>query len=220
MQSLENGLLEGVETAISAHLSATSVLERLPVGAYVCASDGRIIRYNAAAADLWGRTPIPDAEERFCGSHRLFDLNDRHVPHAACPMAVALATGRDFRDQPIKIERPDGSRITALVDIQPFRDDSGAVAGAVNIFRQSEPPAQVPSRNFPAMYRSFRRCRLCQRRSTSPTPTVRSRFTTKRRPKCGAPVPKLAAANSAVHGSFFVRTARHCRMISAPWRSH
>lgn len=149
MPSLESGLLEDVETAISAHLSATSVLEHLPVGAYVCAPDGRIIRYNMAAADLWGRTPIPGADERFCGSHRLFDLSDRHIPHADCPMAVALATGRDFRDQPIKIERPDGTRITALVDIQPLRDDSGAVAGAVNIFRQSEPPAQVPEPELP-----------------------------------------------------------------------
>ena len=63
MPSLESGLLEDVETAISAHLSATSVLEHLPVGAYVCAPDGRIIRYNMAAADLWGRTPIPGADE-------------------------------------------------------------------------------------------------------------------------------------------------------------
>jgi len=148
MPSTENGSFEGVEPVLSAQLSAASVFENLPVGTYVCAADGRIVRYNAAAAELWGRTPNPDADERFCGSHRLLSLDDRHIPHAECPMAVALATGCAYRDQRIKIERPDGTRITALVNIEPLRDDRGVVAGAVNIFRKTEPPALT---NAPAI---------------------------------------------------------------------
>jgi PAS domain S-box-containing protein len=149
MPSSEDLPLDGTNATIPEHLSATSVLEQLPVGAYVCARDGRIIRYNAAAAALWGRKPTSGADERFCGSHRLFDLDDRHVPHADCPMAIALATGRHFHDQRIKIERPDGSRIIALVNIQPLMNDSGTVAGAVNIFRQTELPERHGTSDLP-----------------------------------------------------------------------
>ena len=36
------------------------------------------------------------------------------LPHSECPMAVALQEGKSFRNQEVEIERPDGSRITAL----------------------------------------------------------------------------------------------------------
>jgi PAS domain-containing protein len=46
-----------------------AVLESIPAAVYVCAADGRIVRFNRRAAELWGRTPeIGDTDERFCGS--------------------------------------------------------------------------------------------------------------------------------------------------------
>jgi PAS domain S-box-containing protein len=50
-------------------------------------------------------------------------------------MADALRDGRAARDGEILIERPDGSRIDALVNIEPLRDADGAVVGAVNCFQ-------------------------------------------------------------------------------------
>jgi signal transduction histidine kinase/CheY-like chemotaxis protein len=48
-------------------------------------------------------------------------------------MALALQENRGYNEQEIIIERPDGSRRTALAHANPFFDESGRVAGAVNI---------------------------------------------------------------------------------------
>jgi PAS domain S-box-containing protein len=117
---------------ISDHL-----LDLLPVGVYVCDRAGLIVRYNRAAAELWGCSPkIGDPTVRFCGSFRLYSLAGDRVPHAKCPMADALATGQGLRDQEIVIERPDGARVVALVNIAAIKDSYGRVAGAVNVFRE------------------------------------------------------------------------------------
>jgi PAS domain S-box-containing protein len=113
------------------------LLDILPVGVYVCDREGLIVRYNRAAAELWGCSPkIGDPTVRFCGSYRLYGLNGDLIPHAKCPMGDVLATGVALRDQEIVIEQPDGARIVALVNIDAIKDDSGRVVGAVNVFRE------------------------------------------------------------------------------------
>src|SRR5882672_3987250 len=122
------------------------LLDLLPVGVCVCDQDGLIVRYNRAAAELWGCSPkIGDPTVRFCGSYRLYSLNGDSIPHAKCPMGDVLATGQGLRDQEIVIEQPDGARIVALVNIAAIKDSSGRVVGAVNVFR--EKPEQ-PSATF------------------------------------------------------------------------
>jgi PAS domain S-box-containing protein len=113
------------------------LLDLLPVGVYVCDQAGFIVRYNRAAAELWGCSPkIGDPTVRFCGSYRLYGLNGDLIPHAKCPMGDVLATGKGLRDQEIVIEQPDGTRIVALVNIEAIKDPSGRVVGAVNVFRE------------------------------------------------------------------------------------
>jgi PAS domain S-box-containing protein len=117
------------------------LLDLLPVGVYVCDRTGLIVRYNQAAAELWGCSPkIGDPAVRFCGSYRLYGLNGDQIPHAKCPMSDVLATGQGLRDQEIVIERPDGARIMALVNIAAIKDSAGRVVGAVNVFRESPEP--------------------------------------------------------------------------------
>ena len=117
------------------------LLDLLPVGVYVCDRDGLIVRYNRAAAELWGCSPkIGDPTVRHCGSYRLYRLDGEYLPHARCPMADVLATGEGLRDQEVAIERPDGERIVSLVNIEAIRDDSGRVVGAVNVFRETPRP--------------------------------------------------------------------------------
>jgi PAS domain S-box-containing protein len=112
------------------------LLDLLPVGVYVCDRAGLIVRYNRAAAELWGCSPeIGDPTVRYCGSYRLYGMDGGYVPHAKCPMADVIATGQGLRDREIAIERPDGTRIVALVNIEAIRDDFGRVIGAVNVFR-------------------------------------------------------------------------------------
>lgn len=113
------------------------LLDLLPVGVYVCDHSGVVVRYNRAAAELWGCSPQRgDPTVRYCGSFRLYGLNGDLVPHAKCPMADVLATGHGLRDQEIAIERHDGSRIVALVNIEPIKDGAGRIVGAVNVFRE------------------------------------------------------------------------------------
>ena len=50
-------------------------------------------------------------------------------------MADVLRTGISVRQQEVHIERPDGSRGIALVDIEAIKDSSGNVVGAVNCFQ-------------------------------------------------------------------------------------
>jgi len=114
------------------------LLDVLPAGVYVCDVDGVIVRFNRAAAELWGRSPQPgDRDSLFCGSFRLQSLDGYVVPRDESPMAHALASGHGIRDREIVIERPDGSTIVALVNIEILGDEAGRAVGAINVFRDN-----------------------------------------------------------------------------------
>src|SRR5262249_30845245 len=55
------------------------------------------------------------------------------IPHDQCWMARALQDGTGYNEEEILIERPDGSRWIALAHANPFYDESGRIAGAVNV---------------------------------------------------------------------------------------
>ena len=134
--------------SLTATLDDDLLLETLPVGMYACDANGMIVRYNPAAAALWGREPrLGETDERFCGSYRLLDLDGKHIPSAECPMATALATGRSYRDERIQIERPDGSRIVALVNIEVLKNAHGQVMGAVKRIPRQRMPRPRTSTN-------------------------------------------------------------------------
>jgi len=112
------------------------LFEQLPFAIYVCDRDGLVLRYNRRAAELWGRSPkLRDPNERFCGSYRMFRPDGSLLLHHQCPMADVLRTGVSVREQEVHIERPDGLRGIALVDIEPVKDSDGNIVGAVNCFQ-------------------------------------------------------------------------------------
>jgi PAS domain S-box-containing protein len=112
------------------------LFEQLPFAVYVCDREGLVLRYNRRAAELWGRSPkLRDPNERFCGSHRMFRPDGSLLPHHQCPMADVLRIGVSVRGQEVHIERPDGSRCIALVDIEAVKDSGGNIVGAVNCFQ-------------------------------------------------------------------------------------
>lgn len=121
------------------------LLALLPVAVYTCqAPSGVINYYNEQAAKLWGREPQPgDTDERFCGSHKLFRPDGTFLPHAECPMAVALREGRRYRNCEVVLERQNGSRVDALVNIDPILDADGRIVGAVNVFHDVSPLKQA-----------------------------------------------------------------------------
>src|SRR5580704_2134326 len=116
--------------------SQTSLIELFPMAAYaVRAPDGVIAWFNSRAAELWGRVPVVgDTDERFCGAFRLYHADGTHMEHCDTPVALALKTGISVHEQEVVIERPEGSRVTVSVHIDPIRDQNGAIVGVVNFF--------------------------------------------------------------------------------------
>lgn len=113
-------------------LEIQDVLRALPEAVYMTDAQGRVTLFNEAAVALWGRTPeIGQAE--FCGSWKLFWPDGRPLPHAECPMAIALRERQFNRGHEIVAERPDGSRVTVLAFPTPLFDASGALVGAINM---------------------------------------------------------------------------------------
>lgn len=105
----------------------------LPVAVYVCSLSGAIETYNRSAAELWGREPaIDDDTEKFCGSFRLHHPHGGLMPHDQCPLAQVLKTGIPVSNREIVIERPDGTRRSALVNAAPRLDAEGRLTGAIN----------------------------------------------------------------------------------------
>ena len=104
---------------------------------YVCAIPREEFKsYNKRAVELWGREPkLGDPAQRYCGSLRLYSPDGKLVPHEESKMAEVLRTGIEARDLEVVIERPDGSRITVLVNIVPLRNADGELIGAMNCFQ-------------------------------------------------------------------------------------
>ena len=109
------------------------LVQLLPAAVYVCDASGVITHYNQRSADLWGREPqCGDPCERICGAPRLFLPDGTPLPHENAPLAQVLRTGVSVENQELILERPDGSRVTVLVNPTPLWDELGEVCGAVN----------------------------------------------------------------------------------------
>jgi PAS domain S-box-containing protein len=108
------------------------VLEALPAAIYITDASGRIVFYNQAAVDLWGRQPVLGMSE-WCGSWKLYRSDGSQLPHDQCPMALALKEGRSIRGMEAIAERPDGTRVPFIPYPTPLFDEEGALVGAVNM---------------------------------------------------------------------------------------
>ena len=112
------------------------LFEASPAAVYCIDAAGVIQDYNRCAAELWGRSPeLGDTDERFCGSHKMFRPDGSFMPHDECPMAQVVA-GKvtEVTDGEVGILRPDGSRITVIVNIRPLKGPQGEIVGAINCF--------------------------------------------------------------------------------------
>src|SRR5688572_9220291 len=112
------------------------LLEWLPIGIYTCDRDGLLVHYNRRVAELWGRSPMPgDPRFRFCGAYQAYQPNGEPLPLAEAPMAELLRTGEPIRDRELVVERPDGSRLAILANLDPLFGPGGEIVGGVNCFQ-------------------------------------------------------------------------------------
>jgi PAS domain-containing protein len=108
-----------------------TLFDLVPVAVYSCDASGVIQQFNRRAAELWGREPVAgDTDERFCGSFKMFRPDGSFMPHTECPMAEVLSGDiSELHDAEVLIERPDGSRVTVLVNIRPLKNERGRTHG-------------------------------------------------------------------------------------------
>ncbi|HEX5019527.1 MAG TPA: PAS domain S-box protein [Candidatus Binatia bacterium] len=134
-----------------------SVLSLMPAAVYRCDENGRITFFNRRAAELWDREPrLHDDDDTFYGSIKLWDAHGTPLPAAETPMARVTATGKPIRNQHVTLERSDGSRIIAKVDVDPLYGPAGDLKGTLNVFddiSESE-KAEEASRRLAAIVES------------------------------------------------------------------
>src|SRR6185312_2405198 len=113
-----------------------AALDALPAAVYICNRTGHITYFNAAAAALWGRRPdTGDPAPKYAVFPKIF-VDGELLPPERTPMAVALSAGQPFREFRAVLERADGSRFEAVLNISLLYDESGCLQGAVNMFRE------------------------------------------------------------------------------------
>ncbi|MEA3054037.1 MAG: hypothetical protein QOG72_2940 [Sphingomonadales bacterium] len=112
-----------------------TLIEFLPVAVCACDASGRICWFNAKAAEIWGRAPETGEKADFSGgSQRVYGFDGGLVANPETATAYALRTGESVDGRTAVFERPDGSRVTAMVHVTALKDVAGNIVGAVNCF--------------------------------------------------------------------------------------
>jgi PAS domain S-box-containing protein len=139
-------------TALSDNFDWRSVLDELPVPIYVTDSEGAVTYWNNACVTLAGRVPQL-GRDRWCVTWKIFTTSGEFMPHEDCPMAQAIKERRVIRESIAIAERPDGSRVAFKPYPTPLFDDSGALAGAINML------VDVSAEQHVALQDQAERCR-------------------------------------------------------------
>ena len=116
---------------------AQGALDAIPTGFCVCRTDCSLVRYNKRAIELWGRElPLGEPVSRYGGELKRYRPDGEPLPFDATPVAQALRSGECVAAAEVVIEQPDGTRIPVLMNVQPLKDHSGRIEGAVCSFQE------------------------------------------------------------------------------------
>lgn len=111
-----------------------ALIEFLPVAIYACDASGRLRWFNARAARMWGRSPEIGEKLEASPSSHVYGLDGGLIADAETPTAHALRTGESVEGRALLIERPDGSRISAMAHVTALLDSGRNIVGAIACF--------------------------------------------------------------------------------------
>lgn len=106
------------------------LIQDLPEAIYTCDAEGRIMLYNKAAEELWGRKP--EAGDRWNGAYKMYNVDGSFLPLEMGPMAQTLKYQKAIFTNDLIIERPEGDRRFVRDNPIPIFSDKKLV-GAVNM---------------------------------------------------------------------------------------
>ena len=113
-----------------------AALDLLPVGMFFCDAEGRILRANRKAEELWGRkVSALEPVQRFAGWFRIESLNGTPIPAHETMTAQAVRYGKSFRNVQARVQNPDGRWWIVSITVEPLVDGLGKTAGAINCFQ-------------------------------------------------------------------------------------
>jgi len=112
--------------------ASREILDALPVAVYITDSEGRLTYFNAAAAELSGRSPQLGVDQ-WCVTWKIFLADGTPLPHDKCPMAVALKGGEVAEGIECLAERPDGTRFWFMPYPAVLRDAQGRITSGINV---------------------------------------------------------------------------------------
>ena len=107
------------------------LVHNLPAAVYTCDVNGKIMLYNKAAVELWGRAP-EIGEELWCGSLKLYDINENPIPREESPIMQAIRQRTKIEGRDMIIERPDGTRRYVTAHPSPTFNSAGELIGATS----------------------------------------------------------------------------------------
>jgi PAS domain S-box-containing protein len=154
MTDVEQLVERALAAAAGGERGLREALDRIPAAVYVTDEQGVVTYFNPACVDFTGRRPEV-GRDRWCVTWRLYTTEGEFLPHAECPMAVAINTRRPVRGVTALAERPDGTRVTFQPWPTPIFDKDGRFQGAVNVLE--EVTDEVRAREFLAQARRCRR---------------------------------------------------------------
>ena len=125
--------LNGASLLKGSSHDSRGILDGLPAAIYLTDREGRLTYFNAAAEKLSGRKPELGVDQ-WCVTWKIFLPDGNRLPHAQCPMALALR-GEDVGGGEIECigERPDGSRFWFTPYPSVLRDNNGIITGGINM---------------------------------------------------------------------------------------
>lgn len=137
LNALEKIGMERMQQEIKSRIAESEkqffdLLQHLPAAVYTCDVQGRVLLYNKAAKELWGRNP-QTSKGIWCGSVLMRDRDGNVLDPSTSPMARAILEGRSIFGEEIIIERPDGTRRYVLAHPRPSFNSLGEIVGGTNM---------------------------------------------------------------------------------------